>query len=550
MTAERTSWTARACLLLVVALPLFSYPLSWLPASTASRALTLPLAVVAGIAILLGLAIRLVSGRSGVPAATGPTEEPQESRRGRRSYLATMPVSIPRPLIAPMLIWAISLLISVRFSQHPHLSVLVLPLFLSNLCLLWLGTCLPPAQLPGLAWCWLGTATIVAVNGLIRLGSDGAMLSTIGNQNVTAAYLASSVPLAVALRNRWSYLLGGGLLVTLLFCRSRGAWLALAILALAAFIVAGSRRRWLAAAPAVALIVWLGVTQWNQDVRPIIWRGTLKMIAAHPLAGHGLGTFLVNYPPFRPPEYFARPKAAPVTDHAHNELLEVTAEQGVIGLAATLWLWGCALRRRGQMPVAGGLAGSALILAVHGLLDVGLRFPPAQSLFWLVLGVVAAHGPPVEFAALRLGSRFARFSLAVVCVAVAAWMFVAGVLNPVRADWWEQRAHVAERGNDQTAAIAAARRALQAQPFRPHTRFFLARLLADASPDAAIAELERLQELAPDYANTRYNLGLLYLRQGRTAEAIPHLRRAVEMNPGDQDARRLLDELASPPEHR
>src|SRR5580704_801112 len=83
--------------------------------------------------------------------------------------------------------------------------------------------------------------------------------------------------------------------------------------------------------------------QWRTDVRPMIWKATLDMIAARPLLGHGLGAYIAVYPAYRWPEYFLRPKATNVTDHAHNELLEIAAEQGLIGLAATLWLWATAV---------------------------------------------------------------------------------------------------------------------------------------------------------------------------------------------------------------
>jgi tetratricopeptide (TPR) repeat protein len=68
----------------------------------------------------------------------------------------------------------------------------------------------------------------------------------------------------------------------------------------------------------------------------------------------------------------------------------------------------------------------------------------------------------------------------------------------------------------------------------------LARLPTPGARTAAIEQCERLLEIAPDYADLRLNLGGLLLAENRSAEAIPHLRRALEMNPANESARRLL----------
>ena len=135
----------------------------------------------------------------------------------------------------------------------------------------------------------------------------------------------------------------------------------------------------------------------------MIWTATLRMIAARPLIGQGLGTYVVEYPHYRLPEYFLRPKATNVTDHAHNELLETAAEQGLIGLAALLWLWAAALGRgvsscrrqdAGERRCLMGLLGAAGLLMLHGMVDIDLRYPPNQSLLWLLMGLLVGTGSP------------------------------------------------------------------------------------------------------------------------------------------------------------
>lgn len=493
MTSNSPSRSAWMLITLVVALPLFSYPLSWLPASTTtSRSLTLPIAVAVTAGLLLWAAFR-------TPRC-------------------------PRPLLWPVLAGVISLLLSMRFSRQPHLSLATLPAWVGHIGLLFLAVNFPREHLRRLAWCWLVAAVVVAVNGLVRLAGHEQFVSTIGNWNVTGAYLAATIPVGLALRDRRATALCALLVPAIYFCHSRGAWLALVIVALAWMFFSGMRR--LALIGMVACLaggLWLGGRWQKEDVRPLIWQGTLQMIAAKPVVGHGLGTFVANFPSFRPTEYFAQPKATTVTDHAHNELLETAAETGILGVGAMLWLWWVvAVRGRRacrENPLLAGFAGAAIVLAVHGFVDVGLRHPPLMPLFWILLGLLAGNDGARE---LHL-----RGLWTVLCIAGAGWLAYAGVIQPVRADLAERQGKLRE--------------ALRYQPFRLHTRFMLAQQLAATSPTEAITVLEQLESLAPDYATTSYNLGVLYLSIGRAAQALPHLRRAIEINPNDPDAKRALE---------
>lgn len=56
--------------------------------------------------------------------------------------------------------------------------------------------------------------------------------------------------------------------------------------------------------------------------------------------------------------------------------------------------------------------------------------------------------------------------------------------------------------------------------------------LGEKRPDLAIPELEAVAKLDPDNVETQGNLGVLLYFQGRIAEAVPHLRAAVERQPG------------------
>ena len=316
-----------------------------------------------------------------------------------------------------------------------------------------------------------------------------------------------------------------------------------------AFAGRGGRR----AAVALGLVVVAGGLWWSArngsaDVRPVIWRSTLRMVADQPVAGHGLGQFTVAYPRYRDPEYFTRPKVAPVTDHPHNELLLVAAEQGWLGVVATVWLWGTCLwhgwRAARDDVVYRGVLAAVMVLLVHGMLDIGLRAPPTQPVFWLLLGVLAGHFALADESVHGLLTGAASRLAAVL---VAGWLFWSGFLQPLRADWYEREAQVASRIGEPVRAITAAERALEIQPYRLGTRYFLAELLARtpsaATRAAAIEQCELLRQWAPDYAEVNLHLAELYRVSGQPEKARPLAARAVELNPHDPRARAALDAL-------
>jgi O-antigen ligase len=529
-------------LALVAALPLFSYPASLLlPAWGQARyGVAVPFAVIVLAGLLAWAASRFC--RSALPGATGP-----ESRAEARSY---------RALLWPALALAVSFLLSVQFSRHPHFSLLALPGALSNLAVFLLAASCPVDRLRPLCWWWTAAAALVAVNGLARLGIEPEFASTIGNRNFLGTYLAASVFVAAALKDKRAGVICLLLLSAMYFCHSRGAWLALAGGAVCWFLVWQSRPAWITAIVGLmvlagTVIVWPYIAQqWRTDVRPMIWAGTLRMIADRPVVGHGLGTFIIEYPQYRLPEYFLRPKAGNLTNNAHNELLEVAAEQGLLGLAATAWLWGAAftrgLRSARTAPdrwLRAGLVGATGVFLLHAMIDVDLRYWPNQTLFWILLGLLASGGtePPVQ---IRLRSPAARAVAAAACLLVAGWICVVGVINPMRASVWERRSRLANLRGEKQTAIAAAERALQIQPFRLTARYHLAGLLWET--EVAGQRVRTLQEcltiydLAPDHIEVTYRIAQIYLTEGRAAEALPFAARAVEINPYDPGKRVAL----------
>lgn len=128
----------------------------------------------------------------------------------------------------------------------------------------------------------------------------------------------------------------------------------------------------------------------------------LRMVKDRPLLGVGVAQFYRLFPTYASGELrdaFAVAAAVPVThENAHNNLMQILAELGALGLAAFLLVLALALRRSpdGRPPpwrlaALSGLAAFLLTcLGGHPLLTPMVAFP-----FWLVLGLAASGAAPL-----------------------------------------------------------------------------------------------------------------------------------------------------------
>lgn len=134
-----------------------------------------------------------------------------------------------------------------------------------------------------------------------------------------------------------------------------------------------------------AMVAWRVATE-PLEQRPHLWQQALGRIADQPLAG--AGTL---------PEPYARSvPGARVTTHAHNELLQLGVEYGLVGLALGVLVVAIALRRCrpwGAQDRWLQLAAAALLCA--GLVDFTMRIT-ALAVVAAALVALAATDPPAS----------------------------------------------------------------------------------------------------------------------------------------------------------
>lgn len=207
------------------------------------------------------------------------------------------------------------------------------------------------------------------------------------------------------------------MLAALLFSTSRGAVFSLLFAVVVGLLLVvmlrGRRSREVRLWPVVAVAV-IGVLSWigsgalsreletrglQDPVRQFVRISSYQMIQDYPLVGIGSGNWAFLYPMYKDPQQFSHL----VTSHAHNDYLELMAEQGVIGFG----LIGCVVMlallkmviglKQRRDPLMRGILFACLVailsLLAHAWVEFHFHIPAIAAWFFVLmaLGLVASR---------------------------------------------------------------------------------------------------------------------------------------------------------------
>lgn len=439
----------------------------------------------------------------------------------------------------------------------------------------------------------IGAAFACAYGILQRFGIDWIewtpkeerILSSFANPTFFAGYLVLLTPLALTMfvlprneKGTWPTVAWGGLALAMLLCvvwtYARAAYGGLAVgLVLAAAILPNPdpggvtrnvwRRAVLLGAVLVILVgprIPLRPSPYQQQriassfstkdrsnvQRLMMWRGALGIFKQHPILGSGLATYQFLIPQHMSHQFYLTGNTVMV-EHAHNEVAEVAAEQGIVGLAAFIGLVVCFLASvlslvRRPAPywqfVAVGSLAAVIAFQIQNLAAVTMHRTACVIYLWLNMALVTAGH---RIAALEAGQepRLTRWRIRVpkrISAALIGALIVGVVLTGVyggRVFLSEIALKQGERALQEgywPSAEMSLRRALQLNRYSLGAYYKLAHLLniMGRFPES-LATYRALERLAPDYARIHFNLGVVLSNMGRAREALTEYRKAVAL---------------------
>ncbi len=410
---------------------------------------------------------------------------------------------------------------------------------------------------------------IVCVYGVLqRMGfylfnwipAGGLRISSFfGNPNLFATYLVAVIPLLFVLfleKTKLRKVIAGitlGLaLVCLTLTGTRSAWVAF----VASFIFFILLIRWIKAirlnwenllrfGTLLLIILLLVVFNWNMIagrilqvtdpfgsvfIRIHIWEVTLNIIKSTPILGTGLGTFQIEFPKFKYPDFDLEVRIENLL-HAHNEYLEILAEMGILGLGIFLWLmisfFGYAfkyLKNKGgeNLTVVGLISGIVAVL-VASLFSVSLRWTGPAFIFWFLIGLtMVIISPKTESKEPPKKPKKGRFShLLLFSVALISIFLIAGwYIRMYQANVYLARGEIFLKKGMKGKAIFELKRSLDKNPFCVVAIYLLGCLNVEpGSLNEAQSWFEKLEKLAPDFTNVHEWKGQLYFRLNDFAKA-------------------------------
>lgn len=135
----------------------------------------------------------------------------------------------------------------------------------------------------------------------------------------------------------------------------------------------------------------LSVRETSVRLRLLIWRDTVPVILERPLLGHGPDNFTRPFIRHQGEDLRAILRANVVyMDKAHNQILQVAATTGLLGLAAYLWLLVSYCRNAYRSGGWALLALSGGVLAYVVQIQTSFSTLVDGVAFWAILGVSAA----------------------------------------------------------------------------------------------------------------------------------------------------------------
>jgi putative inorganic carbon (hco3(-)) transporter len=206
----------------------------------------------------------------------------------------------------------------------------------------------------------IATTTVMALYGLSQFLTRGVDFRVHGTMSIYMTFagllmlvdLMTVAQLLFRTHSRQMFWSVPALLIittALLMTHTRSAWCGLIA---GCCVIFGLRNKvFLLALPLVVLVVLLLVPQTIKiralsilDRREItaqerlsMWSSGLHIIRDHPWTGIGMGAMSRIYPRYREPDSPVKPNRR--IGHLHNNVIQVAAERGLLGLACWLWIW-------------------------------------------------------------------------------------------------------------------------------------------------------------------------------------------------------------------
>lgn len=324
----------------------------------------------------------------------------------------------------------------------------------------------------------------------------------------------------------------------------------------------------------------------TNEVRIVMWLGSLKLLAEKPILGHGIGSFQLVFGRYRP-SYYHRWGTSHNTRHSHNEPLEILLEQGLVGFVCYMWFYctlGWMVLQQLKKPLHRywkqlliGLLSGIFGSMIDNVASPHLRWTSTLVVFYFLIGMNFLVGkliareadpaaPPAPLFPRPPRARPAAWTLNHHPLKYPLYLLLVGLLvyvgywewRIVLGDYWLKQGEVAlnRAGSVVTPETQAAwdlalANFTKAGTYNPWDHSSLYKVgyvyLQNAQYDTAMQTYQRLISIAPNYAQIHNNIGLLHQNLSQPWEAAREFTWATRLEDNYKNQEHLGQVLMMPP---
>lgn len=273
-------------------------------------------------------------------------------------------------------------------------------------------------------------------------------------------------------------------------------------------------------------IVVSGENLRSIESRLYIWPVALKVIKEHPFLGSGPETFSLTFTRFQPAQLLELENYTESADRAHNEVLDLTINYGILGMAAyylmLLGLFGIGLKQafRSDNVTEQVVIITSLAAIFSQIIANQFGFPMITHLTYLtfLIAVIIKSSVKTEKEIVLRQINSGGLGAAVIIVAAIFGGFIVYKYNllALNADKAFKRAEFYFEMNDRERAVPEYQKAARLNPYQSFYQYFLAN--AALAADLELAEKAALKAKA--ISNSLDYNAYLFLGQIATEKAL------------------------------
>lgn len=303
----------------------------------------------------------------------------------------------------------------------------------------------------------------------------------------------------------------------------------------------------------------------SPGARITIWQGAYRMFLSRPIFGHGVGTFEVRFPEYRPSFYRYKFGDVHTILHAHSEYLEILSEQGILGLGTFLWfifvLVNTIFSRLNKTDefkfnlTLGGICAIFSLLS-EGFISVNLRWTSPALFFWLITGLIAVIPNEqlesrILYSVIKMNFTKRAKSLIFILLLIAGIFFWTNEINLFNSNTHlGQAVKFARDYKRPDISIMECKKSLLYEPTNIRALYFLGlSYLMEENWNEAKNTFLKVTRLAPSYHQVDYNLGVVYYHIGKDEESIKYLKKTAELDISNTAALNIINLLIEREKH-